>query len=160
MYHRADGPDSLSRIQYIDFCTYLPEDILAKVDRASMAHSLEVRCPLLDHHLVEFAAGLSSMLKLQGSQSKIVFKEALAGLLPNSVVQRKKMGFALPIASWLRGELAPMVAQHVLDGERHGLLDRTRLERWWTEHRRGVRDRTTVLWGALMFNLWHARFAR
>jgi asparagine synthase (glutamine-hydrolysing) len=161
LYQAADGPDPLSRIQYIDFATYLPEDILAKVDRASMAVSLEVRCPLLDHHVVEYAASLPSHLKLEGGHGKLIFKEAIRGLLPESTMNRSKMGFAVPIGAWLRGELQPLVRDYVLgSGTRHALFEPTVLQKWWREHATGLRDRTTELWGVLMFNMWYDRFVR
>ena len=159
LYHAADGPDSLSRIQYIDFKTYLPDDILAKVDRASMATSLEVRCPLLDHHLVEYVAGLPSHLKLRGMRTKLIFKEAIRGLLPDGIMERPKMGFGVPIGAWLRRELQPLVAEYVLGtGTRHDLFDPATVRKMWQEHRSGLRERTTELWGILVFNMWYERF--
>jgi asparagine synthase (glutamine-hydrolysing) len=161
LYRAADGPDSLSRIQYIDFKTYLPDDILTKVDRASMANSLEVRCPLLDHHVVEYAASLPSSLKLAGTQTKLVFKEAIRGLLPDEIIDRKKMGFAVPVGSWLRSELRPVVSEYVLEASRrHDFFAGDVVQTWWSEHQSGLRDRTTELWGLLVFNLWFDRFAR
>jgi asparagine synthase (glutamine-hydrolysing) len=161
LYHAADGPDSLSKVQYIDFKTYLPDDILAKVDRASMANSLEVRCPILDHHVVEYAAALPSRLKLQGMRTKLIFKEALRGLLPDEIIERKKMGFAVPVGTWLRTELRGLVSDYVLDTHtRHDFFDHGLIRRWWDEHRSGLRDRTTELWGLLVFNMWYDRFAR
>jgi asparagine synthase (glutamine-hydrolysing) len=159
LYHAAEGPDSLSRIQYIDFKTYLPDDILTKVDRASMANSLEVRCPLLDHHLVEYVAGLPSHLKLRGRRSKLVLKDAVRDLVPQAILDRDKMGFAMPVGNWLRGDLRPLVEEFVLSAsDRHGLFERSTLERFWRQHRSGIRDRTTELWGVLVFNLWYQRF--
>jgi asparagine synthase (glutamine-hydrolysing) len=161
LYHTADGPDSLSRIQYIDFKTYLPDDILAKVDRASMANSLEVRCPLLDHRLVEYAASLPSHLKLRGSRTKLIFKEAIRDLLPDEIIARKKMGFAVPVGSWLRKDLRALVAEYVLGtAKRHDLFDGAILKKWHGEHQSGRRDRTTELWGVLVFNMWYDRFVR
>jgi asparagine synthase (glutamine-hydrolysing) len=161
LYHAADGPDPLSRIQYIDFKTYLPDDILAKVDRASMANSLEVRCPLLDHLLVEHVARLPSGLKLRGTRTKVVLKDAVRQLLPADIIERKKMGFAIPIGSWLRRELRPLVEEYVLGAAvRHDLFDPGATARLWREHQSGLRDRTTELWVILMFNLWHDRFVR
>ena len=159
LYRAADGPDSLSRIQYIDFKTYLPDDILAKVDRASMAVSLEVRCPLLDHHLVEYVAGLPSALKMRGSRTKLIFKEAIRGLLPEAILDRPKMGFAVPIGSWLRQELRPLVSEYVT-AKRHDLVDTQVVQNWYGEHCSGLRDRTTALWGVLIFNMWYDRFVR
>jgi asparagine synthase (glutamine-hydrolysing) len=161
LYHAADGPDSLARIQYIDFKTYLPDDILAKVDRASMANSLEVRCPILDHHVVEYVAGLPSRLKLHGTRTKLIFKEAIRGLLPDGTVSRGKMGFAVPIGSWLRTELQPLVSEYVLQSrKRHDFFDGGTVQKFWREHQSGLRDRTTELWGVLIFNLWYDRFVR
>ncbi|MCK6554776.1 asparagine synthase (glutamine-hydrolyzing) [Candidatus Binatia bacterium] len=161
LYHAADGPDSLSRIQYIDFKTYLPDGILAKVDRASMAVSLEVRCPILDHRVVEYAAALPSALKLRGTQGKLVFKDAIRGLVPDAILSRGKMGFVLPIGGWLRRELAPLVEDYVLgSARRHRLFEPAMLQKLWREHRSGLKDRTRELWSILVFNLWHDRFAR
>jgi asparagine synthase (glutamine-hydrolysing) len=161
LYHAADGPDSLARIQYIDFKTYLPDDILAKVDRASMAVSLEVRCPLLDHRLVEFVAALPSRLKLRGTHTKLIFRDALRGLVPETVLKRPKMGFAVPISSWLRGPLRPLVDEYILKGSKqHGCFNSQVVEGLVREHRLGVRNRTTELWGLLIFNMWYERFVR
>ena len=161
LYRDADGPDPLSRIQYIDFKTYLPEDILTKVDRASMAHSLEVRCPFLDHRVVEYAAGLPSGLKLRGTNTKRILKEAFGPLLPPGILQRRKMGFVVPVGDWLRHDLRDLVEDRVLAGSlEHGLFDSAVLRKWWSEHRHGRRNRTTELWAVLMFNSWHARHAR
>jgi asparagine synthase (glutamine-hydrolysing) len=159
LYHAADGTDSLSRIQYIDFKTYLPDDILTKVDRASMANSLEVRCPFLDHHLIEYAARLPSSLKLRGRQSKLILRKAVAGLVPDVILQRPKMGFAMPVANWLRTDLRALVHEHVLtDRSGHGLFAPETILGFWREHAAGWRDRTTELWGLLVFNLWYERF--
>jgi asparagine synthase (glutamine-hydrolysing) len=161
LYRAADGPDSLSRIQYIDFKTYLPDDILAKVDRASMATSLEVRCPILDHRVVEYVAGLPSPLKLRGARTKLIFKQAIRGLLPAAIVNRPKMGFGVPIGSWLRTELQSLVTEYVLQTtKRHALFDPAAVQMLWREHQSGLRDRTAELWGILIFNMWHDRFAR
>jgi asparagine synthase (glutamine-hydrolysing) len=157
LYHAAPAADALSRIQYIDFKTYLPDDILAKVDRASMAHSLEVRCPLLDHPLVEYAAALPSHLKLRGSRSKLILKAAVADLVPAEILRRTKMGFAVPVATWLRGELRPVVEEAVLRAD-HQLFDSDTIGRMWRQHLSGRRERTAELWGVLVFNLWHKRW--
>jgi asparagine synthase (glutamine-hydrolysing) len=156
----SDGGDALAKIQYIDFKTYLPDDILTKVDRASMAHSLEVRCPFLDHPLVEYVAGLPSELKLRGARSKIVLKEALRGLLPARILDRPKMGFAMPVGDWLRGPLQSLVAEEVAAPlHTHGFFDPATVQTWWRQHRSGRRNRSTELWALLIFNRWHRRFA-
>ncbi len=158
LYRTARAPDGLSRIQYIDFKTYLPDDILTKVDRASMANSLEVRCPLLDHALVEYVASLPSRLKLRGAGSKLVLKEAVRDFVPAPILQRPKMGFTMPVATWLRGELRPLIEEEVV-GAAHGLFEPNALRQMWRQHLSGLRNRTTELWAVLVFNLWHRRFA-
>jgi asparagine synthase (glutamine-hydrolysing) len=158
LYTAADGADPLARIQYIDFKTYLPDDLLTKVDRASMANGLEVRCPLLDHRLVEYVAGLPSHLKLNGARSKLIFKEAVRGLVPEEIVQRKKMGFAMPVAAWMRGGVRALVHEHVLTNVPHDLFDPMEVRRLWHQHDSGIRDRSTALWELLAFNLWYRRF--
>lgn len=104
-YHKADTDDHLSRILYTDLKTYLPGDILVKVDRMSMAHSLEVRAPILDHQVIEFAASLPAQLKYNRGEKKYILKQAFQNILPPEVMCRKKMGFSVPLAEWLRGEL-------------------------------------------------------
>ncbi len=158
LYQAADGADPLGRIQYIDFKTYLPDDLLTKVDRASMANGLEVRCPLLDHRLVEYVAGLPSHLKLNGTRSKLIFKDAVRDLVPAAIVQRRKMGFAMPVAAWLRGGVRALVHEHVLANVPHDLFEPSVVRSWWRQHESGIRDRSTALWGLLAFNLWYRRF--
>ena len=99
----ADTEDPVSRAQYIDLMTRLPGGMLVKVDRASMAHGLEVRAPLLDHHLVEWAAGLPTRFKLNGFEGKAILKKALEPHVPHELLYRPKQGFSLPLAPWLRG---------------------------------------------------------
>ena len=152
--------DSLSRIQYIDFKTYLPDDILTKVDRASMANSLEVRCPFLDHHLVEYAARLPSSLKLRGRQSKLILRRAVAGL-----VARRDPGAPENGVRHAGRQLAahgPARSSSTItcstDRAGHGLFAPETIRDFWREHDAGWRDRTTELWGLLVFNLWYERF--
>ena len=150
---RAQTDDPLSLIQYLDYQTYLPGDINTKVDRASMAHSLETREPLMDHELVEWAARLPSQLKLAGGEGKLVLKKAMEPLLPDDVLYRPKMGFAVPLADWFRGPLRAEV-QRVLNGEtlaRTGIFDTRTLARVAEEHLSGRRDRSAMIWTLLMF---------
>src|SRR5205085_12155296 len=114
-YDRADTTDPLSRIQYVDIKTYLVDDILVKVDRASMANSLEVRCPLLDHRLMELIAEIPSELKLHGSCGKYIFKKALEPIVPSSILQRRKLGFSIPLATWFRNDLKDFTYSTVFD---------------------------------------------
>ncbi len=151
---KANQEDPLSLIQYLDLKTYLVGDINTKVDRASMAHSLEVREPLMDHALVEWLAGLPSSFKLRGGEGKWLFKKAMQPYLPNEVLYRPKMGFAVPLASWLRGPLAQRVRAAVLgDGLADtGLFDAACLRRLLEQHQTGRRDHSAPLWSLLMFD--------
>ena len=153
-YDRADTTDPLSRIQYVDIKTYLVDDILVKVDRASMANSLEVRCPLLDHKLMELIAQIPSSLKLHRGQGKYIFKKSLQRVLPPEVLNRRKRGFAVPVAEWFRGELKE-VTHEALFGRQDGLLNSAFLMKCWHQHQQGRRDWSALLWTTLMFRKWH-----
>ena len=152
--HLQNAPaDPLSRVQYLDLKTYLPGDILTKVDRASMAHSLEVRVPILDYELVEWAAGLSPETKLLGREGKYLFKQAMEPYLSRDLLYRPKMGFAVPLSSWFRGPLRGRVREAVtspvlLDT---GIFDERFLLRMVDEHQSGLRDFSAPLWSVLMF---------
>jgi asparagine synthase (glutamine-hydrolysing) len=151
---RARTDDPLSLIQYIDLKTYLVGDINTKVDRASMAHSLEVREPLMDHPLVEWLASLPAAMKLRGGEGKWLFKRALEPYLPNGLLYRPKMGFAVPLAGWFRGPLRQRMTDAVL-GERmldSGLFNAAELRRLVAQHTSGMRDHSAPLWSLLMFD--------
>jgi asparagine synthase (glutamine-hydrolysing) len=152
-YDRANTTDPLSRIQYVDMKTYLVDDILVKVDRASMANSLEVRCPLLDYKLMELIAQIPSSLKLHKGQGKYIFKKSLRKVLPREVLHRRKKGFAMPVAEWFRGELKGL-AHDALFSRSDGMLDKTFLTTCWKQHQRGQRDWSGLLWCTLMFRTW------
>lgn len=147
------GADPLTRIQYLDFKTWLPGGMLTKVDRASMAHGLEVRPPLLDHELVAWAMGLPASRKITGMTGKAILKQALEPLLPHDLLYRPKMGFSIPLSDWLRGDLAD-ACQTLATGSTlaaTGLFDPATLTRWVSEHRRGARDHGRALWALIMF---------
>jgi len=152
--HERNAPDHpLSRAQYLDFMTYLPGDILTKVDRASMAHSLEVRVPVLDHHLVEWAARLDPNLKLHGGEGKYLFKRALEPWLPHDVLYRRKMGFAVPLDGWFRGPLrehvrATLLGPGLLDT---GLFDPDAVRVMLDQHEARRWDHSAPIWALLMF---------
>ncbi|PTD96763.1 XrtA/PEP-CTERM system amidotransferase [Pseudothauera lacus] len=153
--HAAAGAtdDPLALIQYLDLKTYLVGDINTKVDRASMAHSLEVREPLMDHELVEWLATLPSSLKIQGQEGKYLFKKAMEPMLPDDVLYRPKMGFSVPLARWFRGPLKARVREAVL-GETlaaTGMFNRDYLRHLVDAHQSGVRDYSAALWTVLMF---------
>jgi asparagine synthase (glutamine-hydrolysing) len=158
-YHRANTDDALSRAQYVDMKTYLVDDILTKVDRASMAVSLEVRCPILDHKFMELAARIPSDLKLRGGTGKYIFKQAIRKIVPEEVLTRPKMGFSIPLAAWLRGELREL-AHSLLFDPQDDLLNRETVKSLWERHQSGLRDFATPLWTILMFRLWQQKFLR
>ncbi|HUY02869.1 MAG TPA: XrtA/PEP-CTERM system amidotransferase [Rhodocyclaceae bacterium] len=150
---RAETTDPLALIQYLDLKTYLVGDINTKVDRASMAHSLEVREPLMDHPLVEWLATLPSSYKVQGRAGKVLLKKAMEPLLPREVLYRPKMGFAVPLARWFRGPLKARVRQallgpHLADT---GMFDPACLRRLVEDHETGQRDHCAPIWSLLMF---------
>jgi asparagine synthase (glutamine-hydrolysing) len=150
---RAQTDDSLSQIQYADLKTYLPGDILTKVDRASMANSLEVRVPLLDHDLVQWVAELPSALKLKGREGKYLFKKALEPYLPADVLYRPKMGFAVPLKAWFRGPLRDRVRHLVTTGSliETGMFDVPYLNTIVEQHQSGVSDHSSAIWSLMMF---------
>ena len=154
-HHASQSPTDhpLSLVQYLDFKTYLVGDILTKVDRASMAHSLEVRVPLLDHKFVEWISSLQPNLKLKGSQGKYIFKKSLEPHLSNDILYRKKMGFGVPLGSWFRGSLKQRVQDAVL-GDRltqTDMFNRRYLQTLVKDHQSGRRDYSAPLWSLLMF---------
>jgi asparagine synthase (glutamine-hydrolysing) len=156
---REPSGDWLAAAQYDDINRYLPLDILTKVDRMSMAHSIEARPPLLDHKFVEFAATIPARLRLAGGDTKYIFKKAMRGILPDAIIDRRKRGFAVPLAQWFRGELAGF-ARDVLLSEtcrERGIFDTRAVERLFQLHRRG-RDLNLHLWTMLSFELWCRRF--
>ncbi len=150
---RAPTDDPLSLVQYLDMKTYLPGDILTKVDRASMAHALEVRVPILDHELVEWISGLPPALKLRGREGKYLFKRALEPHLPAEVLYRPKMGFSVPLAQWFRGPLRQRVREAVLGSAMadSGVFDMGVLTELVEHHDSGRRDNSAALWSLLMF---------
>jgi asparagine synthase (glutamine-hydrolysing) len=150
---KAGTDDALSLVQYLDMKTYLVGDINTKVDRASMAHSLEVREPLMDHELIEWLGTLPTSLKVRGQEGKYLLKKAMEPLLPNDVLYRPKMGFSVPLASWFRGPLKNRVREAVL-GSRladTGWFDRGYLSHLVTAHQAGASDYSAPLWTLLMF---------
>jgi asparagine synthase (glutamine-hydrolysing) len=150
---RAGTDDPLALIQYLDLKTYLVGDINTKVDRASMAHSLEVREPLMDHELVEWMATLPSSLKVRGQEGKILLKKAMEPRLPQDILYRPKMGFAVPLARWFRGPLKERV-RHAVLGSRlaaTGWFNPTYLQHLVDAHQSGAHDYSAPLWTLLMF---------
>ena len=151
---RADTDDPLALVQYLDLKTYLVGDINTKVDRASMAHSLEVREPLMDHPLVEWLATLPSALKVHNGEGKYLFKKAMEPRLPDTILYRQKMGFAVPLARWFRGPLRIRLRETLLGKTLAdtGLFDAAVLTKMIDEHQSGRRDFSAPLWTTLMFD--------
>ena len=153
--HAAAAPtdDPLSLAQYLDLKTYLPGDILTKVDRASMAHSLEVRVPLLDHPLVEWMSSLPTGLKRHQGEGKYLLKKAMEPWLPQDILYRPKKGFAVPLAAWFRGPLRERLRKALSSEVLHSadVFDPHGLDRLFEQHDRGQRDWSTPLWSVLMF---------
>jgi asparagine synthase (glutamine-hydrolysing) len=160
-YDACKSADPLDRAMYVDVHTYLHDDILTKVDRMSMAVSLESREPLLDHRLLEFAARVPVSLKLRDGVSKYLLRRVLAARLPAPVLARRKHGFAAPIAEWLRGPLAPML-QDLVRSRRsleRGVFEPAGVVRLLDEHGTGKEDHCHRLWQLLMLELWFRQFA-
>ncbi|MDQ3134624.1 MAG: asparagine synthase (glutamine-hydrolyzing) [Acidobacteriota bacterium] len=159
-YEACDATEEIERMQYLDTKLYLAEDILTKVDRTSMAVSLEVRSPFLDRRVVEFAAALPLDLKLRGLNTKYVLKRAIAPLVPPFVTSRGKKGFGVPVAEWLKGRLRPLARDLLSPArlKRHGLFDAGYVARLQDEHERGHANHRKLLWTLLVFELWHESF--
>ena len=156
----ANGSGIAEAAMFADMMTYLPNDLLVKVDIASMANSLEARSPFLDHKLIEFAASLPEEIKTRGADTKTLLKKVAANLVPREVVYRKKMGFGVPIGDWLRGEMAPFVNDILLsDSSRgRGIVRNEVVEKYIREHRERTNDHATHLWTLLVLELWFRQF--
>ncbi|PYM39911.1 MAG: asparagine synthase (glutamine-hydrolyzing) [Candidatus Rokuibacteriota bacterium] len=160
MLTHAPSASGLERMLYLDLKGYLGEGVLTKVDRASMACSLEVRLPLLDRRVVELAASLPMRLKLRGLTTKYVLKRALSGVLPRAILERRKKGFGVPLARWFRAELAPLLQEACAPDmiRRAGLFRPEAVERLIGEHAAGRRDHRKKLYTLLAFQLWASRY--
>jgi asparagine synthase (glutamine-hydrolysing) len=159
-FEKVRDADPLSRVLYVDFKTWLANDILVKVDRMSMACSLEVRSPFLDHKIVEFAARLPASLKFRGRVSKYLLKRHLAQRVPNISVDRPKQGFELPLAAWLRGELREVVGELLFSPRAvaRGYVRPEEVRRIWDAHLRGHRNHAPRLWALMVLELWHRAY--
>ena len=154
--------DPLEWILLTDMETYLPDDELRKADRLSMWHSLEVQVPFLDHKLVEFVATIPSQLKLKGWEKKHILIKSMEGILPDSILRRRKQGFSIPLGDWLRGPLRDLVYAHVSSSHLRdlGIFKEKTIESMLDEHTRGQKNHETKIWALLTFCLWHQRFIR
>ena len=156
----GSATDALARLLELDTSVYLVDDIFTKVDIASMANSLEVRCPLVDHRLIEFAATVPSEMKMKGFRGKWLLRKALGDLLPRDILYRRKRGFSIPHARWLRGELRPLLRDTLSSARflQRGLFRREAVERLMDEHEGGRVDHGLRLWNLLWLELWFQTF--
>jgi asparagine synthase (glutamine-hydrolysing) len=159
-FARANGSGIVDATLLTDLMTYLPNDLLVKVDIATMANSLEARSPFLDHHVIEFAASLPEKYKLRGLTTKYLLKKVLKQLLPAENLTRRKMGFGVPIGHWFRGKLQPFLRETILSEQslKRGLFKPDGVIRMVELHARGERDYSPQLWTLLMLELWFQRF--
>ena len=157
---RARTGDPLDALLYLDSKTYLPGDILTKVDRMSMAVSLEARAPLLDHKLIEFAVRVPASFKMRGAETKYIFKRAVRGLVPDEILDRPKQGFGVPVQEWINQELRDYIRDVLGDARTRsrGYFDPSYLDLLFDEHGRGRRDHSTKLWALFTLELWHRSF--
>lgn len=150
----------IDNLLYLDSKTYLPSDILVKVDRMSMATSLEARGPLLDHKLIEYVVGMPTELKLKGLETKYIFKKAMEGIVPHEILYREKQGFGVPINEWINSQLKDRIRETLSEKKtiERGYFDKKYIETILDEHHRNRRDHSYSLWILLMLELWHREF--
>lgn len=164
LYRQISGSvrsdDAIENLLYLDSKTYLPADILTKVDRMSMASSLEARSPLLDHELIEYVTRIPSSMKLKGSETKYIFKKAVEGFVPREILYREKQGFGMPINEWINVQLKDRMTSDLSDQRamERGYFDSKYINLLLDEHRRGRRDHSNPLWTLWMLELWHRRY--
>jgi asparagine synthase (glutamine-hydrolysing) len=156
-FEKANHFDRLAQQQYVDVKTYLADDILTKVDRMSMAMSIEARVPLLDYHIVEFALNLPAQMKLHGARTKSILRQAVKTMVPPSILDKPKEGFSIPMKHWLRTSLKPMMldllSRDVL--QKHGYFDHQVVAGWIREHLEGRANHSHRLWSLMVFEMWH-----
>ena len=160
-YEEAETEDLIEQLLYLDINTYLPEDLLVKMDIATMANSLEARVPFLDHQFMEFVAGIPSQLKLKGSKvTKFILKKAFTDFLPDAIFKRRKMGFGVPVSRWFRNELKDYVYEILLDPRtlNRGYFRRDGIERLLNDHIAARYDHSSKIWALLFLEIWFRVF--
>ncbi len=159
-WEEAKTDDLVDRLLHVDIHSYLPEDLLVKVDIATMANSLEARVPFLDHEFMQFAAALPSHLKMRGAESKFILKKAFADLLPEGVLTRRKMGFGVPVSRWFRNELKDYMYDVLLDERTlgRGYFQRAGIQRLLDEHVSLRNDHSSKIWALLFLETWFRVF--
>jgi asparagine synthase (glutamine-hydrolysing) len=158
-FEQACKLDFMAQSQYVDIKTYLVDDILVKVDRMSMAASLEARVPLLDHRLIEFALNLPDPMRIRFRRTKVIFRKAMQGLLPPEIIEKHKQGFSVPIKQWIRGPLKPMMTDLLAPDivRRRGYFDSDTVSLWVNEHLKGSVNHSHRLWALMILELWHRK---
>jgi asparagine synthase (glutamine-hydrolysing) len=159
-FEAVNRASPLNRMLYVDSKVWLPDDLMVKADKMTMATSVELRVPFLDHRMVEFAATLPDSDKLNGKTGKTLLRQAMRGVLPSEIIDRPKKGFPVPLSSWLHGPLRKFTQDHLLDPNSAcaRFMDRTEIARLVMQHSSGVMDRSQELWTLLVFEQWHSQF--
>ena len=157
---RVKTNEPLDQLLYIDGKTYLPGDILTKVDRMSMATSLEVRVPLLDHKLIEFVTKVPASLKLAGTETKHLLKRVAKDLIPSEILDRPKQGFGIPLEQWINHQLRDQIRETLREPRtrQRGYVNSKYVDLILDEHHKGRRDHSFALWGLLILELWHRQY--
>lgn len=152
--------DTVSRLGYLDMKLYLQDDLLVKSDRMSMANSLEIRVPFLDHTFVEYAASIPSSLKLKRLETKYILKKAMAPILPPEILTRKKIGFDIPLGVWIRNELKDFVTDILSPANlnHHGFFNHAYIEKLLKEHFHGEHNHRQLLWPLIIFQFWYDHY--
>jgi asparagine synthase (glutamine-hydrolysing) len=160
LLRRHPGADPLQQMSYVELSNRLPELLLMRVDKLSMAHSLEARAPFLDADLVSYGLSLPQSLKIRTGRTKHVLKCAVDSLLPAGITQRSKQGFRVPLPAWLAGELAPWAESLLASSplRKRGLFNEDEIERIWQRHKSGARDHSFDLWCLLNLTSWYERW--
>jgi asparagine synthase (glutamine-hydrolysing) len=160
LFERSTADDFVEKAMDADIHSYLPFDLLVKVDIASMANSLEVRCPFLDYKFMEFAASIPLEYKLNGRVKKYILKKAFNGLIPKEILEREKTGFGVPVSKWFRHELKDYITDILLSSRslERGYFKPDAVRALLSEHISGKIDHSTRLWALLMLDLWHREF--
>ena len=159
-YEEVESDEPLEKLLYVDINLYLPEDLLVKMDIATMTNSLEARAPFLDHKFMEFSAGIPSHLKMKGSMTKFILKKAFSDLLPEAILKRKKMGFGVPVSRWFKKELKEYVYEILMDSKalNRGYFRREGIERLLDEHIASRYDHSAKIWALLILEIWFRVF--
>ena len=159
-YNKVKDRDALNKMLYVDTKTWLPDDLLTKADKMTMATSVELRVPFLDHKFVEFAASIPSKLKISGKINKYIFKKAMEGILPNTIIYRKKRGFPIPINQWFGSDLNKQAADILLDRSsiQRGYFNEVYLAQMLQQQKDGKADYSRRIFSLLVLELWHQIF--